>query len=303
VPEPRLTFPLKPRRRLAGLAYGTMRSTRRGTGSDVAGSRPYRPGDDMKLIDWSASAKLSRARGNDEFVVRQHFADEAPRVVVLCDRRPSMALYPAGWPWLEKPEAARSILRLIADSALVAQAYTGYLDHEAEEPFWAPPKSQKTLHDVGEDRPFHAPADALARGLEELLRHPGDAPAGTFVFLVSDFVAPPPRDLWLRVLGRRWDGIPVVVQDRVWEQSFPDVSGMVVPFADPATGKPLYAELSRREALARRRSNEERRTALLRTLRGLDLEPVLVDRSDLRGVLSAFLAWVDRRRVVRGHAW
>ena len=42
------TFPLVPRRRLLGLPFGTMRSVRRGRGSDVAGSRPVPPGDDIR---------------------------------------------------------------------------------------------------------------------------------------------------------------------------------------------------------------------------------------------------------------
>jgi uncharacterized protein (DUF58 family) len=303
VPEPQLTFPLKPKRRLVGLAYGVMHSTRRGSGSDVAGSRPYRPGDDVKAIDWPASAKLSRARGSEEFIVREHYAEEAPRVVVLCDRRPSMSLFPPGWPWLEKPQAIRVILRLIGDSALAAQAYVGYLDHGSGAALWQPPTHQRTLHELDHDRPFRAPADALARGLEELIRHRRDVPAGTFVFVVSDFLAPPSRDLWLRVLARRWDVIPVVVQDPVWEQSFPDVSGIVMPFADPETGKPGYAELTGREAAERRSANEARRAELTRTLRGLDLEPVLVEKSDLHGVFGAFLAWVDRRVYTRGQTW
>ena len=107
VPQPQLTFPLDPARRLVGLAFGAMHSARRGTGSDVAGSRPYRPrrrrhGDRLARVRPALAA-----RGMDEFVVREHFADEAPRVVVLCDRRPSMSLYPPGWPWLEKPRGDR----------------------------------------------------------------------------------------------------------------------------------------------------------------------------------------------------
>ena len=123
------------------------------------------------------------------------------------------------------------------------------------------------------------------------------------MFVVSDFLAAPSRALWLRVLARRWDVIPVVVQDPVWEQSFPDVGGIVIPFVDPATGKPRYAELTRPEAAERRRVHEDRRTDLIRTLRGFDLEPVLVETSELRSVFSAFLAWADRRRSARGRAW
>ena len=99
------TFPLIPRRRVLGLPFGGLHSLRRGLGSDVAGSRPYQPGDDVDKIDWYASARISLARGSEEFVVREHYADEAPRVVVLSDRRPSMSVFPEGWPWLNKPEA------------------------------------------------------------------------------------------------------------------------------------------------------------------------------------------------------
>ena len=58
-------FPLVPRRRLVGLSFGGMHSARRGSGSDVAGSRPYQPGDDIRAIDWGASARLSSARAAD----------------------------------------------------------------------------------------------------------------------------------------------------------------------------------------------------------------------------------------------
>jgi hypothetical protein len=75
-----LTFPLVSRRRLIGLAFGSMHGARRGSGSDIAGSRAYVSGDDPHRIDWAASGRLSAARGTDEFVVREYFADEAPRV-------------------------------------------------------------------------------------------------------------------------------------------------------------------------------------------------------------------------------
>ena len=86
------TFPLVPRRRVIGLAFGGVRSARRGIGSDVASTREYQPGDDVAWIDWPSSARLSAARDSDEFIVRELFADESPRVVVLADRRPSMGI-------------------------------------------------------------------------------------------------------------------------------------------------------------------------------------------------------------------
>src|SRR5947208_16311099 len=142
MPVAESVFPLRPRRRLIGLSFGGMRSSRRGTGSDVAGSRFYQAGDDMKAIDWAASARLSSARDTDEFIVREHFAEEAPRVVVVADRRPEMSLFPDWLPWLSKPAATRIAALMIADSTVAARGYSGYLDFAEGEVYWRPPSRQ-----------------------------------------------------------------------------------------------------------------------------------------------------------------
>ena len=289
-----VTFPLIARRRVLGLPFGGLHSFRRGHGSDVAGSRPYRPGDDVKRIDWNASARLSHARAGDEFVVREHFAEEAPRAVVLCDRRPSMSLFPDAWPWLRKPDATRHALRLIGDSVLAARGLLGYLDHAQGEIFWRPPRSERELGPVALERPFAAPEDALALGLEHLVEQRRDLPAGTFVFVLSDFLVQPSRDAWLRVLERRFELVPVVIQDPVWEQSFPDVSGTVVPLEIGAVG------LTAPEAADRRATNEHRLRELVRLLRSLDAEPVLVSSHEWRDVVLAFLTWADQRQLSGG---
>lgn len=297
------TFPLIPRRRVLGLAFGGLHSARRGAGSDVAASRPYRPGDHVGKIDWSASARMSLARGTDEFIVREHFAEEAPRVVVLSDRRPSMSAFGDPWPWLDKAEATRQSVRLIGDSASAARGLLGYFDEGDAEPFWHPPRSEGELALLDLDRPFSAPRDTVARGLRHLIEHPRDLPAGTFVFVLSDFLAEPERDDWLWALERRWEVVPVVIQDPVWEQSFPDVGGLVLAFEPPhgVEGGGLV-RLSEAEAERRRRENEERREDLLHRLRALDLEPVLVSSHEHRDVLSSFLNWADQRLFTRGRA-
>ena len=72
---------------------------------------PVPPGDNPDRIDWGASARLSSARSSDEFVVREYFADEAPRAIVAVDRGSTMGLCPPGIPWLRKDEAARVVAR------------------------------------------------------------------------------------------------------------------------------------------------------------------------------------------------
>jgi len=294
------TFPLVPRRRVSGLAFGGLRSVRRGSGSDVAGSRPYRPGDPVDRIDWAASARLSLARGEDAFVVREAYAEEAPRVVVLADRRPAMSVFPEGWPWLSKPAAIRACVRAIADSARASRGYVGFLDHGDGSRFWQPARSEREVGRRELERPFRAPEATLVEGLAFLGEQRRDLPAGTFLFVLSDFVPAPPRDVWLRAQEHRWDVVPVVIQDPVWEQSFPDVGGIVVPFADPATGKPVLLGLTEREAAERRERNEARLAELLARFRALDLEPVLVGSSDPREVAAAFLGWAERRAFARG---
>src|SRR5919202_5465883 len=156
MPAAEPTFPLVLRRRLIGLAYGAMHSARRGMGSDVAGSRPYRPGDDIDAIDWAASARLSTARGSDEFVVREHFADEAPRVVLFCDRRPALAAMRPPLPWLDKARVLDAATNLISNSALASRSFIGYLDFADGAPFWRAPRTQAELGPFVEGRSFRA---------------------------------------------------------------------------------------------------------------------------------------------------
>ena len=144
------TFPLVPRRRFVGASFGRNRSPRRGQGDEVAGSRPYRPGDHLAWIDWAASARLSAARGTDEFVVREYFAQEAPRVAIVVDRRPSIGLYGPQSPWLDKPAAVLAAAEAIAASAVAALGEVAYLDHADPDgrSFWLPPAGRRRLADI-----------------------------------------------------------------------------------------------------------------------------------------------------------
>jgi uncharacterized protein (DUF58 family) len=301
------TFPLVPRRRLVGLPFGAMHSARRGAGSDVAGTRPYLPGDDIRGIDWGASARLSSAHASDEFLLREWYAEEAPFVVIVCDRRPQMRLCPAELPWLHKPAAVRVCAELIGASAVAARGFIGYLDFALgeEEPFWRPPQSPSELWHITERHlafpEFQAQPDNVARALDFLARHRRSVPSGSFVFLLSDFLEPPPREAWSRALEQRWDVVPVVIQDPVWEQSFPAVGSVVVPLADP-DGRARPVRLRPREA-DRRRAEHECRIDRLRTeLLSLGIEPILVSSSDSEEIFRSFLVWADERQFRRGRA-
>jgi uncharacterized protein (DUF58 family) len=293
-----VTFPLVPRGRLIGLSFGSMPSLLRGPGSDVAGSRPYQTGDDMHAIDWAASARLSSARQTDEFIVRESFAQEAPRVIVVCDYRPSMAFHSPALPWLSKSRAMQRAAELIVESAITARSFVGYLDVADAEPLWRPPRTQDIPEELALERPFTASGDALSRAIDHLRAHGRVLPTGSFVFVLSDFLEVEDH-IWLDAVEQRWDLVPVVIQDPVWEQSFPDVAGVVVRLVDPRHGRVRAVRLRADEVAQRRAENEERRARLLERLRGLDLEPVLISSDDPDDILAAFLDWADWRQTMR----
>ena len=301
------TFALVPRTRLIGLPFGTLHSARRGRGSDVAGSRPYRPGDEVHAIDWAASAKLSAARGQDEFIVREQHADEAPYVICVCDRRPEMAHMAPPLPWLSKPAAMDAALDVIHRAAAHARAFVGYLDFASGEPFWRPPASARATGWIEPMREksdaYLAPANTLTLALAQLTEQRRVLPAGSFVFLLSDFLVPPGEHDWGHALERRWDVIPVVIQDSVWEQSFPDVDGIAVPFSDPLTNRISYVRLTGAEVAERREGNERRLLDLLSQLLDLGLDPILVSSDEPAEVHLSFAAWTQHRLLRRGRGW
>ncbi len=300
-----LSFPLVPRWRPVGAAFGRLRATRRGIGSSIAATRPYRPGDDPNRIDWKLSARLSSIRGETEFIVREDFADEAPRAVVVGDRAPSMSLYPDELPWLNKPRALSAIWQAVATASIRELGLAGYLDTASGER-WLPPRSASAFADVGDRQAtasFDGPADGIQRAFEQLAQSRRSLPPGTFVFVCSDFVHPPGPEAWLRLLGLRLDLVPVVVQDRTWEQSFPLVDRLVVPFADPATGRLIRARLSRKEARAQRTAHEMRLESLTADFRSLGLDHIVIGDAAPAAVLDAFTGWAEARLAHRRGGW
>lgn len=303
-----LTFPLLPRRRVSGLSFGAMRSRTRGSGLDLAGSRPYRPGDDIRRIDWRASGRLSSARDSDELVVREHITEEATRVVLVVDRSPSMALYPEGLPWLSKPTVICEVGDMILESALQAGCLVGYLDDadgrhpmqekRSESPFWRQPGSltepwrlrERYLPYPG----FHAPPGTVDELVGYLLAPERQLPFGAFVFVVSDFVSPP-GEAWEEALVRGLDVVPVLVSDATWERSFPDVAGVLLPFCDAGGRRLSPVRLTRREVRDRRAANEARFEDRLARFDELGAPPVVLSSAERGDVLGAFLDWADGR--------
>ncbi len=182
----------------------------------------------------------------------------------------------------------------IVASAVAARGAVGYLDLATR------PTGRRALLDLPPGplaararsrraAPAGFDAGRLARGVRPNVgRSDRSLGAGSFVFVVSDFLEPPPRVFWLRALARRLELVPVVIQDPTWEQSFPAVGPVVVPVVDPADGTVLEVRLGRSEARAERERRERARAELLVVAAASALDPVLLDRSDPDTVPRAF---------------
>jgi uncharacterized protein (DUF58 family) len=269
----------------------------------VAGARPYRPGDRRAWIDWRASARLSAARSEDQFVVREFFADQAPRVVLVVDRRARMGLYASPFPWLDKPAAVDGVVRLVLASTAAERGDVGYVEHVRGRTRWLAPRGPSDLEAVLARRPhaetFDAGAHSLEASLAELGRHASLLPAGTFVFVVSDFVDAVGATAWARLRAHHWDVTPVIVQDPTWEQSFPDVGGVLLPVLDPASGRIDEVWLRPGEAGRRAEQNARRLEELVTSLRRFGFDPIVLGSSDDGDIASAFGRWAERRLRVR----
>ena len=212
-----------------------------------------------------------------------------------------MTLYPE--PWLSKPDVLATIWRLVSSTALRELGLVGYL--APGEPIWVPPSSGARLEQVGRhltDGAYRAEG-TLDDAFEHLAGIRRSLPAGTFVFVCSDFLAPPEPAWWARALAYRWDVVPVIVQDPTWEQSFPPVERLVVPYADPATGRVHPVRLRSGESAERRRANEARLERLRADLRGLGVEPIVIGSAAEPDVLQVFTDWGETRLAVRRGEW
>jgi hypothetical protein len=223
----------------------------------------------------------------------------------VADRRPSMALYPE--PWLSKPGALKTFWKLVASAAVGELGLAGYLDTgQGTRPAWFSPSAGPGLEQV-EERLAEAPFGASEDSLDEAFRHLVDIrrslPAGTFVFVCSDYFSAPEPAWWARALAYRWDVVPVIVQDPVWEQSFPLIEPLVVSFAEPVSGRTHTVRLRRGEAEVRRRANEARLALLLSELRALSLEPMVIGSVAEPDVLQALTGWGEMRLAVRRGEW
>ena len=286
-------------RRLDGLLQGNHLGLLPGPGTEPAEARAYLPGDDVRRIDWSVTARTLQTH------VRDAVAERELETTLLVDLSGSMSFGTRHW---EKRELAISIAAAFAHLAQGPGDRAGALVLSADGTTRVPPRAGRQatlalLHVLLQTPRSDGRGPGLAAALRQLLDPPRRR---GLAVVVSDLLDPADatgagqaQDGWaapLRRLAQRHDVIVVEVVDPR-ELELPDVG--VLRLVDPETGRELEVQTSSRRLRARyAQAAAERRRRSAEHVRSAGAGHVVLrtDRDWLRD-LAAHLA---RRRRTRG---
>ena len=223
-------FPLVPQRRFVGVRFGRGRSARRGQGDEVAGTRPYRPGD-RHVVDRLAG--VGAAVGGQR---RRRVRRRASSSPTGAAGRARLSTGGRGWgcygpdlPWLTRPRAVDAVTALIAASAIGERGELAYVGLHVGRTHVAEALTERTSGRAradGSPDAYDGPVDSLASSLRaRCVRHRTAAsrPARSSSSSRTSS-APFPLPSGRGCARCAWDVTPVVVQDPTWEQTFPDVA-------------------------------------------------------------------------------
>ncbi|HLX32643.1 MAG TPA: DUF58 domain-containing protein [Gaiellaceae bacterium] len=289
---------LEPYVRIIGSLFGNAASRRRGQSDDVVSGRPYQVGDDVRRIDWATSARLSAIRDEDHFVVRESYGEEAPIVCFALDRSRSMGLYPREYPWLHKPDAVRLMASVVALSAGHYHCPLAYLDDRD----WRSPSTLTGIEQIEESVEaggYDGPEDTLDSLFGRLHSVAHLLLGGAFVFVCSDFLQVPSERTLAMIIDAEWALVPVIIQDPLWEQSYPEAAAEVsLPVLDE-TGRFRLLRESRAQVRERREANEARLRRLEELFSGYGFPPIVISDLVPEAVGESLRSWNLRRRPLR----
>jgi uncharacterized protein (DUF58 family) len=255
-------------KQIRNMRSGTFTSRMRGPGFDFDEHRPYRPGDDVRRIDWNVTARLQ------EPFVRLTHAERELNLLIALDLSPSMTYGTARY---SKKELMIVIAGCLVFSALADQINTGFVTFtdrviSYHQPRRVRARAWTTLEELWSLDP-PAATTAIVPVAEFLNNH---LRKSSIIAVVSDFMTG--EDLGtsreMKVLGAKHDMIGVVVEDPI-ESALPKGSG-AVRVRDLETGATRKVGLS---ASLRRQYGDlvqRQRQDLIRSLYRIPMEHVVV---------------------------
>lgn len=278
----RLDLPVM--RRLEGLLQGGYRSAARGDGLDLADLREYQFHDDVRRMDWNATARQGTP------YVREYLEDREIPVWLLLDMSPSMRFEGVS---VSKhavlTEFATLICRLMLGQGNRAGAmiFSGKIDRTI------PARGgRQQLLQILSALHQHRPSQA-ATDLKQVLTEAGHVlRRRALVFVVSDFISGEGWEKPLTALAMRHDVVAVRLVDPL-EMRMPDLGFMT--FQDAETGEQLFVDTTSRDFRARFAGLADARETALRAVfakAGVDVLELATEDD----VLDALLGFADLRK-------
>jgi uncharacterized protein (DUF58 family) len=272
-------------RRLDGFLFGDYRGLFYGPSLDLAEVREYQPGDEVRRIDWNVTARMNR------LYIRQYLEERELTAWLLVDLSPSMEF-----------GTRRHLKREVAAEFAAVAAYiitrhgdkVGVLAFPGRALPVIPPRAGRTqalrilqvLSRSGEGEGGLTDLSAALRHAARIVRR------RRFIFLVSDFLAPPGWEAALRDLANYHDVIGVWVRDPA-EEDLPDVG--VLPIRDPETGQQVWVDSSdRRVRAAYREAAVSRESGVRDALRRARVD--LLELSTASSMVEPLVQFVTVRR-------
>lgn len=221
-------------RRLDGLLHGDYRSLFRGFGLDLADLREYQHNDDVRRIDWNATARLQVPH------VRDYQEDREVCAWFIVDLSGSLA-FASGQ--VSKRQIAIDFVTVLARLLSRHGNAIGLVLHDGARDTVLPPRTGRRhlLHLIRQME--QAPA-STAPGRITCLADPLRAAAGwikrrALIFVVSDFISLPGWGADLSRLARRHEAVALRMHDPL-ELALPDLG--LVTMQDAETGEQLLVD-------------------------------------------------------------
>lgn len=173
--------------RLTGL-HGAHEGSRPGQGGDFRDIHPFAPGDELRRVDWRATARAARRPG--ELLVRRTHTLSDSSVVIAVDTVENLGTVVAGWGEDDPDRSGTTSLDLAREAALsIATTAVGIGDRVA---YHALSPGGRSLPSGGGQRHLARVRDVIAAtGQTEddsRYRRSPVVPAGSIVFVLSTFV-------------------------------------------------------------------------------------------------------------------
>ena len=271
-------------RRLEGLLQGDHRSPSRGDGLDLADLREYQFHDDVRRMDWNATARLGTP------YVREYLEDREIPVWLLLDMSPSMMFEGVS---VSKHTVLMEFTTLMCRLMLGRGNRAGAMIFSGRVDRIIPAAGGRQhllqiLNTVAQHRPSQASTD-----LKQALQDAGNAiRRRSLVFVVSDFISGSDWEKSLSLLAMRHDVIAVRLSDPL-ETRMPDLGFLT--FQDAESGEQLFVDTNERAFQARFAAAADARETALRSAfekAGVDVLEVATEDD----VMDALMGFAQMRK-------